>query len=756
MRPYIRFLAIANFTLLSIGLAVWLGLYFSYHREVSFSGGANCIACHQQAYRDWRGSDHDLAMARANDSTVLGDFANREFVYGRDTTRFFRRDSLFIVRTPGRAGKVEEFTITHTFGVRPLQQYLIPFPGGRLQCLPIAWDSDKGRWFQMAAMVYDSSEISPNSWLYWTNQAQNWNGMCAECHSTDLQKRYDPATDSFQTTWSDINVNCEACHGPGSRHLDWAAFGRWLFPRDDAYGLVVTTSAKKPRVAVEACAPCHARRSSLTDLKHREKELLDYAIPNLPMTPLYHADGQIREEVYVYGSFTQSLMYRQNVTCSNCHNPHSLQLKVSIDEVCDQCHAPAVYASRQHHFHSTATEADEAYVLSTGDTLAAGSGGRCVTCHMPGRYYMGIDYRRDHSFRSPRPDLSATFATPNACNDCHRDKDAAWAAEWIRKWYGPARADHPSTALILGARGSADADTALLRVFNDQSYSSNIRATALSYLAENNPSASEALLAAASTDSAAIIRHTAIRALPDELTRTQVASLQRMLNDSVRAIRQNAAARLHWYNRERAEGLTGYAAALAEHRQTLDHGADFPLGRLNRANYFMRNGDKAAAISDYQMAIKLDSLLYPAYLNLAILLSREQRQQEAAEYLRMAIRQQPQRSEAYYNLGLLMAEQNRLPEAAELLAKAILYAPGGHRTHYNLGLIYQQLGEAEKAGFAFARAIAIAPQEFDYYYAVLTLAQQTANQTLFQRTLAEMQRRFANDQRLRQLLGGRR
>ncbi|MCW8806343.1 MAG: multiheme c-type cytochrome, partial [Ignavibacteriaceae bacterium] len=188
-------------------------------KQAEFVGGKECISCHQREYELWKGSDHDNAMAVANDSTVLGDFNNVEVEFRGKKHKFYKRDGKFFVYTEGIGGKMAEVEVSYTFGVRPLQQYLIPFENGKYQCLPIAWDTNKKRWFDMAGMVYSQEELKPTSWFYWTNQSQNWNGMCAECHSTFLQKNYNLEKDSYNTIWSDINVNCEACHGPGSEHL---------------------------------------------------------------------------------------------------------------------------------------------------------------------------------------------------------------------------------------------------------------------------------------------------------------------------------------------------------------------------------------------------------------------------------------------------------------------------------------------------------------------------------------------------------
>jgi nitrate/TMAO reductase-like tetraheme cytochrome c subunit len=315
--------------------------------EAIFVGTASCRDCHQVEYNRWLGSDHDKAMDVATDDTVRADFNDTEFTYRGVTSRFYRRDGKFFVHTEGPGGEMAEFEVTHVFGHEPLQQYLVPFPGGRLQALSVTWDTENQRWYRQ----YPDTDIPPDDWLHWSRGAQNWNAMCAECHSTNLQKNYDPATDTYDTTWSDIDVGCEACHGPGSRHVAWAEIAPMARPSLANYGLVVNTSNLAPQRLVEHCAPCHARRAELGDYDHTGTESLDYMLPSLLREGLYHADGQILDEVYVYGSFLQSKMYARGVTCRDCHDSHSLKLHRAGNELCLQCHEREVYDTYDHHFH---------------------------------------------------------------------------------------------------------------------------------------------------------------------------------------------------------------------------------------------------------------------------------------------------------------------------------------------------------------------------------------------------------------------
>ncbi len=347
---------------------------------IRFIGSKGCARCHQAVYEKWRNSHHDLAMAVASEEIVKGDFNDAVYFdkYNNVTSRFFREDDKYFVETEGSDGDLERFQITHTFGVYPLQQYLIPFEGGRLQCLNIAWDDREKSWYRLPPYEVKG----PSDWLHWTNGAQTWNGMCAECHSTTLKKNYDKQSNIYTTGWAEINVGCEACHGPGSNHRDWAekpAMGR---PSLDNDGLTVTTRNLPAKSQIALCAPCHSRRFQLGDNDHSEGELLDKLVPSLLDEGLYYPDGQILEEVYVYGSFVQSKMYQKDVRCSDCHDPHSLKPHAENNTLCLQCHRKQDYDTEAHHFHKKSFQGkpSEGYL--------------CVKCHMPGRYYMGIDYRQ--------------------------------------------------------------------------------------------------------------------------------------------------------------------------------------------------------------------------------------------------------------------------------------------------------------------------------------------------------------------------
>ena len=377
---------------------------------------------------------------------MLGDFDDAKFRHSGIESRFFRRDGKFMVRTDGPDGKLADFEISYTFGVWPLQQYLIEFPGGRYQTLGIAWDarekSEGGqRWFH----IYPNEKMDYRDQLHWTGMYQNWNLQCAACHSTNLRKGYDAASNTYKTTFSEINVACEACHGPASRHVEWAKQAKPPYSAKDDKGLITlktrwneawkfaatdVASAQRDRpadaAAMNTCAACHARRSTITENGTPGAPLEDTHRLALLTAPNYYADGQQREEVYVWSSFLQTTMYQRGVTCMDCHEPHALKLRAEGNALCVRCHNAAAFDTEKHHFHKAGTK-----------------GAQCVECHMPAQNYMVVDARRDHGIRSPRPDLSVALGSPNACTQCHADRKPGWAIAAMDQWYGKTWRDRP-------------------------------------------------------------------------------------------------------------------------------------------------------------------------------------------------------------------------------------------------------------------------------------------------------------------------
>jgi tetratricopeptide (TPR) repeat protein len=682
-----------------------------------FVGRDDCRRCHKAEYDKWQTSHHRWAMGLASPQTVLGDFNHAVFEHGNRKSTFFRKSGKYYVRTPGPEGKLGEFEITHTFGWYPLQQYLIPFPGGRLQCLSIAWDVKKKKWYHL----YPNSKTDPDDWLYWTNQGQNWNGMCGECHSTNFKKNYDPERDIYRSSWSEISVGCEACHGPGSEHVKWADMPEMGRPQKANFGLAVRTSGLTSQQQIELCAPCHSRRMSLGDNPHTDIRFLDYAVPQLLTDDYYFSDGQILEEVYVYGSFMQSKMFAREVRCSDCHDVHSIKRIQPGNALCFQCHKAAIYDSRDHHFHKKEGEVGEPIKSASGEILfQVGSGAQCEQCHMPGRTYMGVDYRFDHSFRIPRPDLSVKIKSPNSCNRCHQDKSHQWSVDTLAQWYGQRKRPHYGTVLAAGRRGEPTALADLIRLADDRLYPAIVRATALTYIAPYSSNESENALHRALADEEPLMRFTALRILTNKEPRRDLSLAGPLLYDSIKAVRIEAARFLSTIalNALPRSLRKRYQTVLAEYQQAMNYTADFSASRHNLGNLYTALGQHELAIQNYQKAIEIDDLFYPAKVNLAMAYNRQRKNQLAEKLFREVVADFPDLHEVKYSLGLLLVERKKYRAAARYFREASDALPLRSQIHYNLGLLYQKLYQDSEAETAFNRALSVEPNNPDFLYAL--------------------------------------
>jgi tetratricopeptide (TPR) repeat protein len=673
----------------------------------TFVGREQCVDCHDEAYQLWLNSDHDNAMDHANDQTVLGDFDDAEFESGGIVSRFFRKGDGYFVSTEGPDGEIGEFEIRYTFGIEPLQQYLVPFPGGRLQALSIAWDTEEQRWFDL----YPDADFAADDWLHWTRNGQNWNGMCAECHSTNLQKAYDADTLTFNTTWSEIDVSCEACHGPGSKHVAWAEIDPMARPEVEGYDLVVQTEGMSSRQQVEMCAACHSRRAELGDYDHQEKDLLEHMVPSLLQEGLYHADGQILEEVYVWGSFVQSKMYQNDVRCGDCHDVHSLALHEDGNALCLQCHQEATYDVYEHHFHQ------EVYEGQPSDGVL------CVKCHMPEQPFMVIDERADHSLRVPRPDLSLETGAPNSCNQsgCHDDQTVEWSVEAYTEWYGQARKAHYGSIFAAARAGEPGAESGLYSLLEDPLYPAIVRATALEALQEYPSERTTSAMRRALEDEEALIRHTATTAVAAATPELLVELLGPRLFDSSRAVRLRAASRLagtggEYFKPYQREALN---KELADYIDAMTASLDFAASGLNLGNLYSELREPAKAERYFRAAIEVDSLFFPAKMNLAVLLSQQGETEEPEQLLREVLEAYPEQYEASYSLALLLVGDGRSEEALPFLAAASAGMPQRPRVHYNYGLLLAQLGSDALAELALGKALAVEPENIDYLYALV-------------------------------------
>ena len=628
--------------------------------DTSFVGSRLCASCHRDEYQLWQGSHHEQAMQVASEDTVLGDFSDVEFEYFDTKTLFFRDDGAFWVRTESANGEQQEFKISHTFGIEPLQQYLTDFPDGRKQTLPFIWDarpekSGGQRWYHL----YSDEYIRPDDPLHWTGSYFTWNTSCAECHSTNLKIVYDIDSDSFDTTFDEISVGCEACHGPGSMHLKQAEIQQFdamfglpvdLDDRQDSAwimnGSTGIAERSKPNLhkqQPESCGRCHSRRSVLSESYEYGKPLADTHMVSLLEENLYHADGRILDEVYVYGSFIQSKMYAAGVTCTDCHNPHSGRLRAgpNPDDTCAQCHLPAKFATAEH---------------SSVDI------GNCVGCHMPATTYMGVDDRRDHSFRIPG------------------------AGE---------KAAHYGSAIAAGRSGYAN--EALVHAITNPANPGIARATLLSLIASPADKAELDAIVSSFSESDPLVRIGALRALGSIPVTLRGTAGSHLLRDPVRGVRIEAAlAFLDQRDLLPLDDIRAYPGVLDEYRDALLTNASNPNSALQLAEFESLLGNKTAAKRFYEHALGLEPDLAAAHHAFGLFLVREQKHESALAHIRMAAEFDPENWRYVYVYGIAENSIGNSDEALRILDDAWLRFPNELEIGFALATILRDRGERER------------------------------------------------------------
>ncbi len=677
-----------------------------------YVGASSCAECHPREVKAFTGSHHDLAMQEATADTVLGDFSAPDFEFAGEVTSFARRDGRFFVTTPGPDGERTEYEVAYTFGVDPLQQYLVAFPGGRYQALGVAWDarpaeSGGQRWFHLQP---DERPTAGDA-LHWTSPLANWNQQCADCHSTNLAKNYDHDSRTYETTWDVIDVSCEACHGPASRHVATARAGHKFDPDfgfdrrltgEGGWILDAGPNARRiggpdPRVQIDTCAPCHARRSEVAaDRAQPGDPLLDGFLPSLLEDRLYHADGQIDDEVYVWGSFLQSRMHAAGVVCTDCHDPHSLDLVLPGNALCTRCHDHKTYDTPDHHHHEVGT-----------------AGASCVECHMPSKSYMVVDPRRDHSLRVPRPDLTVTLGTPNACDACHADEGAAWAAQAIVEWTGTTeRPPHRAAAFHAARTGEVEGERALAALIADPLQPEIARATALAELAPT--AANVSVLERGLADDSAIVVLGALRGADWLGPAQRILMVGPLLDHDRRAVRVEAA-RVLLAQRDQldADRRAAFDRAHAERVASLEENADDARTLLGLADVQARDGDLAGAERTLRAAIELGPWYAEPYANLADFLRVQDRDEEGAAVLKQGIARAADPAWLEHALGLNLVRRERLMEALAHLGRAVELRPDVAEFSYVHAVALDSFGRTEAAVNALAAALEHAPTDRD-------------------------------------------
>nr|WP_315859826.1 tetratricopeptide repeat protein [Rhizobium leguminosarum] len=641
-----------------------------------------CASCHADQAAAFSKSHHAKAMALADDETVRGDFDNSRFEHDGVVTTFNRRDGRFFVNTEGADGGEGEFEVKYTFAYEPLQQYLVEIGGGRLQALDIAWDTVRRQWFWLG----NGTPAKPGSTYHWTGPFYRWNRTCIDCHSTDPQAKFQPQTNEYKSTYVATSIGCQSCHGPGAKHVASARSG-------NASSSMPDTSL--PKVDAGICFACHARRTRLADGYQPGKPFLDYFSPALLRPDLYFPDGQIRDEVFEYGSFQQSKMARAGVTCLDCHRPHDAGLKAEGNALCTQCHTE----TKPERF----VKQDPSGLFDTPAHTrhqASSTGAHCANCHMPERTYMKVDPRRDHSFVIPRPDLSATLGTPNACTTCHVDRTNDWAAEKMDNWYGTQWRKRASIAHAFtgAANGDGAAVEALRDLVGDQTQAGIVRGSAIAAMSGTGGADITADIQTAATDADPLVRLGAAEAAGNIPPEQRLDAIGKLLGDQTRAVRVAAANVLagtppHLFGDQQVN----FEAAVADLRAYVEANADVAETQSNYGFFLFARQRTAEAEAAFRRAISLDPTLEGMRINLAEFYRATGQNDRSEQTYAEAIGMAPERADLRYGHALSLVRKQALAEAITELAEAVRLDPQNSRYKTTLAVALDSAGRTEEA-----------------------------------------------------------
>lgn len=683
-----------NFLLLLNFLA--LLLFPTVNLAADFVGTNQCQTCHEQEYKNWQGSHHDRSMKHASTSSVLANFNDVTFKNADKDNHFYKKGNEFWVNIQGPDGAFHDYQIKYTFGYEPLQQYMVEFEDGRVQLIPFAWDSRAKalggqRWFNLYPDYTENHQD-----FFWTNTGQNWNYMCADCHSTNVEKNFNLKTNSYKTTYSEINVGCEACHGPASEHLAWSknpkiasqalkkslGFNRNLSKSVKTWVKKEGFNTLKPQDIDHSqqtlvCAQCHSRRTQISTKDHvNANQFGERYMLSLITNDNYYPDGQVYDEVFVYGSFLQSKMNKNGVVCSNCHDPHTAQLTMPEEVVCLQCHQAQTYAQKEHHQHKKDS-----------------SGAQCVNCHMPQTTYMEVDKRRDHGWHKPNPAMAQSFGTPDSCLSCHEDKDSQWSSEKVTKWFGKQTWQDTEPFGPIFATSDAqfqNMSQQLSKISQSHEYSDIIRASALARLSSYSDTNSLIAIARNAKHPDTLVKRGAIAGATNIPLKEKWRILSPLLSDPALVVRAEAASSLVslWAKLTDVQ-KKALKPALKEYLAIQDYNADRGYAHTNKAIVFGHQQKESAAISAFETSFSIEPYFVFAYVNMAEFYRQRQQNTKAIAVLLRGIKANPDDSVLPYNLGLAYIRDKQTDKAQQYFYDAATTAKTNANYYYVYALSIQ-------------------------------------------------------------------
>jgi tetratricopeptide (TPR) repeat protein len=674
-----------------------------------YAGSKSCIECHGKFYQLWATSRHGLAMqpytpefARANLTPPTQDLVIGKYRYRADIG-----SKAGWVLSTGPKGKKKKFPILHALGGKNVYYFLTPLERGRLQTLPVAYDVRTKKWFDTAASgVRHFGSGPPEEPVHWQEWPYTFNTACFNCHVSQFSSNYDLVSDTYRTTWAEAGINCETCHGPSKEHNKVMQAA----PQGQAPPDLKIISVKKFTHAQHnaSCGSCHAKTSPLTTVFPPGDRFFDHFDLVTLENPDYYSDGRDLGENYTYTTWLMSPCVKAGkLDCLKCHTSsgrYRFKDEAKANDACLPCHAEQVAKAAEHIHHP----ADKQGVPST-----------CVSCHMPLTSFARMN-RSDHSMRPPAPAATLRFGSPNACNLCHKDKDAAWADQKVRQWrvrdyQAPVlhRAGLIEAARQRNWQKLPEILAYITSPERDEVFAASLLRLTMAAPDERvRPTWLQAL-----QDPSPLVRAAAAEALSVRGSQESFQALVSAAGDSYRLVRVRAAASLAPYPAAwlQGEDQDKVKKATAEYLASLTARPDQWTSHYNLGNYYLNRGEVKQALAAYDTALKIEPRAAMVMVNAAMVYAQTGEKKQAEKFLLKAIKVAPDNAAAHFNLGLLQAEQNRVKDAARELRAALRLDPKMAPAAYNLCILTAKDQPAEALSWC-RKAVELNPQEPRYAY----------------------------------------
>ena len=673
-----------------------------------FSGSANCRQCHERFYELWAPSHHGLAMQPYTAEFAGANLTDQaaEIKIGRFRYRAEIDADKGWVRETGAEGE-KTYPIVHVLGGKNVYYFLTPREKGRLQTLPVSYDVNKKQWFDTAASGVRHFPGADNDQpVHWTDPFYTFNTSCHGCHVSQLSTNYDLKTDTYRTTWAEPGINCETCHGPADQHIKLYRQAAVTGNKPGDLGLISTKSFSVEQTN-SMCNTCHAKLSSVSASFTPGDDYFDHFDLIALEHHDFYPDGRDLGENYTMTTWRMSPCVNSGkLDCMHCHTSsgrYRFEDLARANDACKPCHKERLENAEAHTHHPAESEA-----------------GKCIACHMPMTKFAHMN-RSDHSMRPPAPAATLAFESPNACNLCHTDEDAAWADNHVRRWYGGGHQKKmvDQGRLIDEARRGNWANLDRILKYIGSKDRDEIFAVSLIRLLRscNSPNKWPGIIKALKEDSSPLVRAAAAEILDGYPTPEALEALLGATGDRYRLVRVRAAASLAGIPSEglRDEYQKNLQKATAEYLEGLQSRADDYSNHYNLGNFYLACRQTNQAIRSFETAIKLRPDYMASHVNAAFAYNAAGRNDKAEASFRKALELDPNSVAVHLNLGMLLGEQSRLGEAEDAFRRALKVDPNSAVAAYNLGVILAPKHPPEAVKWC-GRAYQLRPDEPKYGY----------------------------------------